>query len=188
MIREKITSDQSWQVQLMELGTLLEWDQNIPDAALRRALADERYAQYLFSVRGKSDLLQQLLNHPENAKYQDAPPKVKAQGNFELVGKATKALMKWGRSGFKFADSEVLEQRENACLNCEHLMSPQTMLQRLVTSGKTKDELGKRAGDSVCGLCGCGIANKIKLPTESCPAAHAEKSGYSRWDELLKKK
>ena len=186
MISENIVKKGSWEQQLEEFGAFLEWEQSVPDVVLFRALEDERYAQYLISVKGNNEKLSMLFNHPDTKKFEGKRPKKDKPKNLELVGKATKALVKWGKAGFKLVEDEVLERRENACLSCPNLVAPQKMLQKIISLGKAKDQIGKRTRDSVCGLCGCGVAKKIKLPTESCPGEHPNKKGYTRWNEVIK--
>lgn len=77
-------------------------------------------------------------------------------------------MFNWSKSGITVVSNEVLEKREDACLSCEHLVKPEKLLQKLVTS-KSKDTIGKRAADCVCKVCGCSISKKIRAVAEGCP-------------------
>jgi hypothetical protein len=167
------------------LAEVIGWDEPVPAAALLRAVAEPTYAAALITSRNIPGFLEPLLTDPRNARY--APPLETTAGaqpsNVELLTRAAGAMLRWGKAGFTIADSDVIARREDACLSCEHLRDPDKLLQRLIPSSAVTDEIGRRTGSKVCGLCGCNAAKKIRLPSEACPAAHSTAAGMSRWLE-----
>ncbi len=163
------------------LGDVLGLDGPAPEAALRRACEDPAFAGDLLTCRGAPGFLQALLDAPATRAYERERP---APGNRELVGRAAAAFVRWGRAGFSTVDEEALARREAACLACPHLREPASAVQRLVPA-REEDRLGARTGRRVCELCGCNVAKKMRLPSESCPGPHPTRAGVTRWGEPL---
>lgn len=166
----------------IQLSEILGVEEVVSEKVLIAAIEDDNYARNLLTTRRAKPLLNQLLKNP---------PEIKRSGDIEisnaqLVGKAAKAILKWGQTGFSTVSMEVLKKREDACLACPNLSSPKKSLQKLVTSEPEEEVIGKRASAGTCALCGCGIAKKIKMTSEACPGEHPSKEGYTRWDELDK--
>lgn len=177
MIQEllNVKPTDSFQDICSRMGTFLGLDEQVPENAMHRAIEDQDYANNLIMCRDAPGFLKVLLNDPVNGQYAKV-------SNTALIKKATGAFLRWGKAGFSVVSEEILETRENACLGCEYISAPQTVLQKLVTS-KATEQIGKRVADCVCKLCGCSLSKKIRLPSESCPAVHPENSQLNRWGE-----
>lgn len=184
MIQEllDIKPTDSFQDMCNRMGTFLGLEKQVPENAMYRAIQDQDFANNLIMCRNAPGFLEVLLNDPANEKYATAVAAEVKVSNAELIQKAAGAFLRWGKAGFSVVDDEVLEARENACLGCEYISKPETILQKIVTS-KSKEQIGKRVADCVCKLCGCSLSRKIRLPSESCPALHPENSQLNRWGE-----
>lgn len=157
------------------MGAFLGLDGQVPENAMRRAIEDQDYANSLIACRNAPAFLEALFNDPGNEAYSVQQADGRKMSRLELARRAGNALVRWGKAGFSTVPEDVVEKRENTCLGCENLVKPESGLQKLVTS-RAKEQIGKRAADCVCRLCGCSISKKILLPTESCPA--------SRWGQF----
>jgi hypothetical protein len=104
-------------------------------------------------------------------------------GNGQLVAQAAGAVTRWARAGFAVVDLEVLTRREDACLACPHLSEPYSGLHKLGLARDAGERVGTRAGKKACGKCGCVVSRKIRMATESCPDAHPDDPGLTRWGE-----
>ena len=169
------------------LARVLGREEPVPLNAFLRAVDDPSYFSYLLTSRNAPGFLEPLLADPANAKYgpAEAPPRPAAtqrHSDMALVGRAAKAFIRWGKAGFSVVDEATLERRENACLACPNRVEPRSRLQKLIPISNA-GQIGTRTGNHVCDLCGCQIAKKIRLPTESCPGAHPTEPGLSRWGE-----
>lgn len=173
-----IDTTQPLQEQRAEFAELLGLEEPVEEKVLLAALENQTYAHNLLTTRDTPEFLDRLLKKPPIV---HKP----AKSNTDLIKSATTALINWKKAGFSVVDQGTLERRENACLSCEHLKKPDKMLQKLVTSS-AKEEIGKRAADCVCNLCGCSISKKIKLPSESCPAVSKNNPKLNRWEEPIK--
>jgi hypothetical protein len=167
----------TWDEQRAEFGRLLGLAEPVPDAVLRRALADQRFAYYLLSFRGRTDMLDRFFRAPATQAYAAAP--VARQSGRELAANAARALARWGKSGFALASSEVYERRLTACLGCDQLSAPpRSLLSRI-----TAPSAGDRAEGRVCGACGCPVTRKAGLQSESCPLPDPADPAHTRWGE-----
>lgn len=188
------------------MGVFLGLDGALSENVMRRAIEDSGFAGELIACREAPDFLQSLLEDPANAKYGEPAaigaaggggdhaaaaaalaPGPRAHSDLQLVQRAGAAMVRWGMAGFSTVSTAVLEKRENACLSCEHLVKPKTRLQKMAVSS-AGDRPGARAADGVCGVCGCSVGKKIRLPTESCPSAHPHDSNLTRWGEPVVRK
>jgi hypothetical protein len=180
------------------LARVLGRDEPVPLNAFLRAVDDPSYFSFLLTSRNAPGFLEPLLHDPANEKYgpaeepvapavvhaaQAAPTESVHHSNAALVGRAAKAFIRWGQAGFSVADQQTIERREQACLTCPNLTEPRNRLQKLMSAGSSADKLGSRTGNKVCSLCGCQVSKKMRLPTESCPAAHPTAPGLTRWGE-----
>lgn len=144
------------------------------------------YARRLLAARGQPDMLEYLLTaapkidrqHPrfrptaESAEQADGARLSSAR----LVTEASKSLLRWAASGFTPVDEATYERRLAACRRCEHLRKPDDrLLYRIATAFD--------ASKSVCGLCGCVVAKKARVPHEACPCAAPDDAGKTRWGE-----
>jgi hypothetical protein len=100
-----------------------------------------------------------------------------------LIAKAAKAMLRWGRSGFKTVDSATLERRENACLACPHLQDADGFHQSILAFSPQYEKTGQKTGNKVCQLCGCYAARKMRLATETCPDTDIANPSLTRWGE-----
>lgn len=165
------------------MGAFLGLEEKIPENAMRRAIDDTDFANDLITCRNAPGFLEVLLNDPKNEAYAAEASADDKISNANLIKNASKAFLRWGKAGFSVVDEKTLEARENACLACKNLQKPEKTLQKMVTS-KAKEQLGKRAADCVCKLCGCSISKKIRLPSESCPDQHPDHKKLNRWGEV----
>lgn len=163
-----------------QLGEFLNRPDAVSENVFLCAVHNKTYAHNLLMCKENKDFLDHLLSNPPMESIMHISDSELT--NIELATKAAKAMVSWARTGFSTADFEMLKRRENACLGCEYLGRPNKLLQKLVTS-KSNEGIGSRAADCVCNLCGCNISKKIRLPSESCPAAHPENSELNRWSE-----
>ena len=175
----------NWAEARERFADVLGVDWPLPESVLRRAMLDSNFAHRLLVSRHAPGFLAALIDDPANAKF--APPDALAPGGAEeaapasslaLLGRAAKSLAKWGAAGFTHADEATQEKRLSACGSCPHARQPPaTLAYRMAGGGKDR---------GVCGLCGCPIARKARMSTESCPGEHPEKPGYTRWDEPVR--
>ena len=169
-----IDGTESWDELRERFGKVLGLDSPVPAAVMRRAMADSIFAHRLLTSRNSRGFLDSLMRDPRNRAYDVAEPPTELS-NRELIGKAAKALVSWGKSGFSQVDQETYTRRIDACHGCPNLGEPGNQLVY---------KLRRKSEDSrVCKLCGCVAARKARLPTESCPAAHPTEPGLSRWGE-----
>ncbi len=180
-MKELETLEGSIEEKCRQFSDFLGIEETVSVEVLQAAVEDENYARNILTTRNTPAFLNHLLANPPKSTAANTPK----LSNTELIGRATKALVAWTKTGFSKVDKITLEQREDACLLCPNLSSPKKALQKMVSTGKNTDEIGQRARQSVCNLCGCNIAKKIRIPSEQCPDKHPEKEGYSRWNEEL---
>lgn len=162
-------------------GKLLGLEGPLPKSAVLRAMEDAHFANALMASRGQPEALKRLLDDPINATFLATEGGANAEeaSNAELLGRVSKAFLRWTQSGFAAADAQTVERRMAACGSCENLTAPpERLLYRLAMA----------VGESsrVCKLCGCFVARKTRLPDEQCPAPHPTEPGLSRWGEPLR--
>jgi len=166
---------QATEEKCLEFARTLGMEQPVSVAVLEAALRDETYARNLLTSRRSPALLKHLLAHPPKPRQpESATPQF---SNAELAKRAAAALLRWGAVGFSVVDKATLERRRAACLSCPHLTGPPDKLIYKLTL--------PNESDMICGLCGCNVRKKMKLPTESCPASNPEAHGMSRWGEPM---
>jgi hypothetical protein len=166
---------------LAAFGDILELGEPVSPQVLFAALQDSTYARNLLVSRRSPPHLHYLLSNPPAVDIPDQHMRMPSNG--ELVKSAATALFKWAKTGFSTVDEATLERRENACLNCPHLVAATRILQKIVPSGKTSTEIGRRTGDKVCDLCGCSLKRKMRLTSESCPGKDPDRPEFTRWGE-----
>ncbi|WP_318212959.1 MULTISPECIES: hypothetical protein [unclassified Streptomyces] len=130
--------------------------QRLTESVLTRITEDPFYLHHLEMCRTDPMMLDLLLG-PETA--EPAPSAIRTG---ELLSRASVAMARWAASGFGRVSDEVHEKRMDACRGCEHLSLPSTSKLYRLTGTAAREK-------SVCGLCGCDVRRKTKLPTESCP-------------------
>src|SRR5262249_34863462 len=149
------------------LARVLGREEPVPLNAFLRAVDDPAYFSFLLTSRNEPGFLEPLLHDPANVKYGPAetPPQPAAHqrhSDVALMGRAAKAFIRWGKTGFSVADEATIERRENACLACPHRTEPRSRLQKLIPV-ENAGKIGTRTGNHVCDLCGCQLAKKIRL-------------------------
>lgn len=155
-----------------ELGAILGLDGPVAEEVLAAAVANERYARNLLVCRGTPELMEGLLANPPRA--------AGRMGAVELAVEGTRALLRWGATGFTVAAGEQYRARLAACEACPHLSTPPAeggarVLYRLA---------GTRAAErTVCTSCGCVVTRKARLPAAACPEPHPDRPGFNRWNE-----
>jgi hypothetical protein len=148
------------------LGELAGLGGPAPAAVARRALGDSRFAFYLLFTRDSPDLQRRLLDDPRNAEWARQEEDASA---LALAGNAAKALARWGAGGFRTVDEETRRARLDTCASCPSLGEAP---ERRIYAGLTLLTGDRR----VCSACGCGVARKATLATESCP--------LGKWEQL----
>lgn len=171
-------TDISLNEQCKQFSEILGFDEPVPEEVLKAALQNESYAHNLLISRESPEMMQQLMNNPRSTGLG-----AKRFSNTELVSKAAAAFVRWGKTGFAVVSIAVLKQREDACLLCPNLKGPSGLLQNMVPAAAQNERPGHRTGKNICDLCGCNVANKIRLPSEVCPDTDPDNKGMTRWGE-----
>jgi hypothetical protein len=171
------------------LGELINLGKPASEAVTRRAIADQKYAQYLLMTKDIPELRDKLLLDPRNDAFQgeggilnedlaaggqasDCQP-----GTSKLLSRATVSFVTWAKSGFKLADQNLLAKRLQACWVCEFLTDPpKTMIYQGVEVVTGKHE-------KICSACGCFVNKKAALATERCPKQDPDQTNKSRWGD-----
>jgi hypothetical protein len=160
-------------------------DKPVSEKVLIAAVEDAAYARSLITAKEDLEKLNELIQNPPEQAFQRGLKAGRSFSNAALIAKASRALVKWGASGFSTVTRDVLEIRENACLACPHLTNPESVLQRITARSLNSNDLGHRTGNKVCGLCGCVVKNKMRLATDTCPDRVSETSELNRWGEKI---
>jgi hypothetical protein len=176
----------------LSFGQLLGLSTPVPEEVLYAAMEDEDYARNLLLSSRNPQLLGHLLRHPVPVTMtvpvtvkepltgspatpgspQPAPP-----GNLQLIGKAAKALIDWGKTGFSIVADEVYERRLAACERCDQLEeAPDQFIYKI--------SLKKGENKRTCQSCGCVVSRKARLVSDTCPLADPEHPGFNRWGEV----
>lgn len=162
-----------------EMGELLGLSEPVSEQVLQAALHDSSYAHNLLATRRNAAFLQYLLANPPAVPKQQ---EVEAKTSLQLVKKASEAMWKWAKTGFSTVDEAVLQKRYNTCMQCPNLQDQTEQIVYKVFSGS------KQAEEKICSLCGCVVANKVRLPTEACPDRHPHLPGVNRWEEPIEQR
>lgn len=168
------------------LGAYFGLDADAPANVTARVLNDQRFAALVASMGKFPEWRQKFLNDPFNAKF-EVPDADTDQGRTRsltstatLVKKAAFGLLKWGTQGFFAVDPVVKEKRAAACTECDQAVeAPKTKLYEVANLGSSDTRM--------CDACGCLLAKKIAMPTESCPLAHPDDPTLTRWGEPVEK-
>ncbi len=169
-----------------KLGKVLELSDPAATTVTLRVLADPAFAEKLVSVRKFPAWRDQLLSDPKNAAFElPDPPLSESEesarpvlSTVALIKKSSKALLRWGASGFKTADTEVVEKRKAACLNCDQLVeSPNSVPYQITRTFAGTDR-------RICAACGCVVSKKVLMATENCPLADIADPSLTRWGEV----
>lgn len=159
-----------------QLQTLLGLERPLADNIVLAVVDDPLLLHHLIVVKNEPALFKMLLTSA-------LPAETKATaevGGAQLTLRAANAFLKWASSGFGLVSEAQYKQRLDACSCCPHYVAPpNTPLYRLAKA------VGSTGGDKICDLCGCVVAKKARLPTETCPDSSATQPGYNRWGERL---
>ena len=168
-----------------ELAAWLGFEGSITREALVAAIVLPRYRQQLEMARGSPEAVRWLLERPPKLPGSAATmagihddETVPNLGLGALVARASASLAAWGGSGFATVDSATRSRRLDACGRCPHLADPPSSgVQRIIKLARPEAK--------VCGLCGCIVAAKARMASESCPAVDPNDPSRTRWGELV---
>ena len=104
-------------------------------------------------------------------------PQAEEHSTIQLATRAAKAMIRWSKSGFTQVEPEVYEQRLSLCRQCPHLTEPPDKVIYKVTAVQQDNR--------VCGACGCSVARKARIPSESCPVADPSDPAVNRWGQPI---
>lgn len=174
-IIKDIESAGSWNAMRRALGEMLGLGNPVSSAVLARARVDDRFASHLLISRFDRDLLDLFLSDRKNKQYElyEVPEE---RSNLQLVKKATKAFIEWGKAGFDVVTKEEYYRRLSVCNSCEFIKDPPSQLAYKV---KLKSESDQR----ICGACGCSVSRKAWLSTETCSVKDPSNEGFNLWNE-----
>lgn len=167
----------------LAFGHLLGLDSPVSEDVLVTAIEDEDYARNLLLSRRDPQLLSMLLQQHEAAVPDDQTAQHTGHhySSLELIGKATKALIGWGMTGFATVEDAVYHKRLSACEGCDQLEQPADKLIYKISLKKGEDK-------RTCKECGCVVARKARLINDTCPMPDAANPGLNRWGESTLKK
>ncbi|SFW75053.1 hypothetical protein [Chitinophaga sancti] len=171
--------DNTLMEQRSQFAEILGLEGPVPEEVLKLAVENESYARNLLLSKDHPEILEVLLKKPRSQNIQEF-------SNTDLIKKAATAILRWSQTGFSVVNVQVLERREDACLQCSNLRDPKGMLQQLIPSAGLNNKPGHRTGKKVCDLCGCNVSNKIRLPSEACPGIHPDNHELTLWGEPIK--
>lgn len=169
------------------LGKILELTGPATTAVTLRVLADSVFAEKLVSVRKFPNWRDRLLADPTNSAFEpEDPPLDEHERNARsvastvaLVKKSSAALLRWGAAGFKKTETAIVEKRKAACLSCDQLVdSPNSLPYQIAKVFAGNDR-------RICAACGCVVAKKILMATETCPLADTKDPSRSRWGDII---
>ncbi|MEM9007718.1 MAG: hypothetical protein AAGE59_29915 [Cyanobacteria bacterium P01_F01_bin.86] len=167
------------------LGEILELAGPAPAAVTLRVLIDSVFAEKLITVRKFPDWRDRLLADPSNAAFEPTGELLdESEKNTSsitsvvaLVKKSSASLLRWGAAGFRKAEPAVIERRKAACLSCDQLVaSPNSFPYQIAKAFAGNDR-------RICAACGCVVAKKILMSTETCPLTAPGDPNHSRWGE-----
>ncbi|HTD21424.1 MAG TPA: hypothetical protein VK738_02150 [Terriglobales bacterium] len=174
LLNDKVEAElPSLSQQCEELGRILGLDGPVRKEVLKAAIEDSAYANNLLVCRGNQEFLKVLLSKPQARQPSE-------NSGMELIRKGAEALLRWGCTGFSVVSDEIFRERLSACVECPHLSSPRegNRLLYMIAGAASKDR-------AVCSRCGCVVARKARLTSESCPEPHPSVPGLSRWNEPM---
>jgi hypothetical protein len=161
----------------LKFGELLGLNTPVAEAVLYAALEDEDYSRNLLLSRRNPSLLAYLLQqYPAPVNQTALPEPAKAPGNLQLITKAAKALVAWGKSGFSTVEEEVFKKRIAVCEQCDQLAEAPDKLVYKISLTRNEDK-------RTCKACGCVVARKARLSSDTCPLADDNNPGFNRWGE-----
>ena len=161
----------------VEFGKILGLDEPVSESVLNAALSDSSYAHNLLTSRRSPTFLRHLLDNPPTDGIAKIKPEEKS--DVQLLKQISVAMWNWSKTGFSTVDDAVFQKRRDACMQCPNLEDvPDKLLYKVIS--------GNDSNQKICSLCGCAVAKKARLSSESCPDKHPNQSGLSRWEEAYK--
>jgi hypothetical protein len=169
-----VTPSDTWDDLRARLGRVLGLGGPIPSAALQRAIDDPEFAHHLLTSRNTPGFLDVLIGSVAKNEIAAPAPHI---SDAQLVLRATKAFLSWGKSGFTRVDQATYDRRMAACAGCDQLntVAPERALYKL--AGATG------ANGRSCKACGCVVSRKAAIPGEACPLASLTNPALNRWGE-----
>lgn len=170
-----------------KLGEILDLNGPAPVAVTLRVLIDSGFAEKLVTMRKFPDWRDRFLADPTNAAFElTADPLAQSEENaysvnstVALIKKSSASLLRWGAAGFQKAEPAIVEKRKAACLSCDQLVeSPSSLPYQIARSFAGSDR-------RTCAACGCVVAKKILMITETCPLADPDDPNHSRWGDFI---
>lgn len=144
-----VRTDESFEKLLLGIGL----DPEKFPQELRDKLRDDPGFAYHVSLCSRDPEMMDLIMRP----YQ----KRTDLGSGAMLISAVAAYARWLSDGARTISDEQFLVRTRICSSCPHAVKPGgTVVHRLAAAFGTKQ---------VCGLCGCDIYRKARLPTEKCP-------------------
>jgi len=165
------------------LTELLDRAELVSESVLRAAIDDPLYAMHLLSSRTAPALQDVLLaNPPKPASIsmlsRATPSAAPDQSPPAVLRRFGKAMIEWGKSGFKTVDEEVYLKRLTTCSRCPDLRG------KSAEPTSDQSDLPVSFGQT-CGLCGCFVRAKARIERESCPGRDPLDARFSRWGEPI---
>ncbi|MDA0631860.1 hypothetical protein OUY22_00385 [Nonomuraea sp. MCN248] len=148
----------------------------ISDDVVLAVVDDPLYLHHLLISRQTPAFLRLLLDSPPETAGASPVPRSAAK----LSRQAASSFWKWAKSGFEFVPDEQYERRLAACRQCPHLTDPpQSKLYDVATVARRGDDR------KICDLCGCVVASKARIPSETCPDPRPGRGDVNRWGEKV---
>lgn len=158
-----------------ELSALLNLEEPVSEAVFAKAKEDNTYLHNLLISKNAPEFLEQFLNNLDVVPTYPQSEVVEEKRTDELIINFGKAILKWGASGFKKVDEDTYQERLNACAGCDKLTSaPDKFIYNM---------LGKNNEKGMCSSCGCLVAKKALISTDTCPEASIENANVNRWGD-----
>ena len=175
-------ADESLSVACQRLAELLGRDEPVSETVLRAAVDDPLYAMHLLASRSAPRLLAILLENPPKPTnvrlLADANPTPVDQSAPAVMKRFGRAMIEWGKTGFKTVDEEVYKKRLAACSSCPNLRG---------ANGKAVEGSADAAVGlgQTCAMCGCYVRAKARIARDNCPVKHPDDPLLSRWGEPI---
>jgi len=177
---EAAVAVESLEVACQRLAELLGRDEPVAETVLRAAVDDPLYAMHLLASRSAPRLLAVLLENPPKPRnvrpLASAVPAPVDESTPAVMKRFGRAMIEWGKAGFKTVDEEVYKKRLAACGACPNLRGAKGK----AVEGAADAALGL---GQTCALCGCYARAKARIARENCPGKHPEDPLLSRWGE-----
>jgi len=158
-----------------KFGQLLGLDGPVKPQVLYAAMEDADYARNLLLCRRNATMMASLLMQPTPVTA-PATSVDKNHSSLQLIARATRSLVDWGKTGFSTTDATTYQKRLSACNRCDQLESAPDNLMYKISLYKNEDK-------RTCKACGCVVSRKARLTSDTCPLEDAANPGFNRWGE-----